>query len=61
VFEPYVRVEGGRTPGDDKRGSGGSGLGLHIARELTQRHGGQLTLTNRPGGGLRATLRLPRD
>jgi signal transduction histidine kinase len=56
VFEPFVRVETSR-----KRSSGGAGLGLHIARELTQRHGGQLTLANRAEGGLRATLRLPRD
>jgi signal transduction histidine kinase len=56
VFEPFVRVETSRN-----RSSGGTGLGLHIARELTQRHGGQLTLTNRAEGGLRATLRLPRD
>ena len=56
VFEPFVRVETSRN-----RSIGGTGLGLHIARELTQRHGGQLTLANRAEGGLRATLRLPRD
>jgi signal transduction histidine kinase len=56
VFEPFVRIETSRN-----RASGGTGLGLHIARELTQRHGGQLTLANRAEGGLRASLRLPRD
>ena len=32
---------------------------LHIARELSQRQGGTLTLSNRPEGGLRARLVLP--
>jgi len=35
------------------------GLGLYIARELTLRNGGELTLQNRPEGGLRAELTLP--
>ena len=56
VFEPFVRVETSRN-----RASGGTGLGLHIARELTQRHGDQITLADRAEGGLRVTLRLPRD
>ena len=54
VFEPFVRVEGSRS-----REHGGTGLGLFIARELTRRQGGELTLSNRPEGGLRAELRLP--
>jgi signal transduction histidine kinase len=55
VFEPFVRVETSRS-----RQTGGVGLGLFIARELTQRQGGTLTLCNRARGGLRAELRLPR-
>lgn len=55
VFEPFFRVEASRH-----RASGGSGLGLHIARDLTQRLGGRLSLANRPEGGLRATVVLPR-
>lgn len=39
----------------------GVGLGLYIARELTVRHGGGFSLTNRPEGGLRATVSLPRN
>ncbi len=54
VFEPFYRLEDSRN-----RHTGGAGLGLYIARELTQRQGGELTLTNRPSGGLMAELRLP--
>ena len=38
----------------------GSGLGLAIAQSIAQAHGGQIALANRPEGGLRATLTLPR-
>jgi signal transduction histidine kinase len=55
VFEPFVRIETSRS-----RQTGGVGLGLFIARELTQRQGGMLTLSNRAEGGLRAELLLPR-
>ena len=55
VFEPFRRLEASRN-----RGTGGSGLGLTIARRAVEQHGGTLTLANRPGGGLVATVRLPR-
>ena len=54
VFRPFYRLEASRN-----RSSGGAGLGLYIARDLAERNGGQITLTNRPEGGLRACLRLP--
>lgn len=54
VFQPFVRLEGSRS-----RDTGGVGLGLYIARELALRHGGSITLLNRPEGGLRAELRVP--
>lgn len=54
VFEPFVRVETSRS-----RETGGVGLGLSIARSIVRAHGGELTLTNRPEGGLRAEIRLP--
>lgn len=56
VFKPFVRLDPSRN-----RDRGGVGLGLYIARELTWRLGGQLTLSNRPEGGLRAILDLPLD
>ncbi len=37
----------------------GTGLGLALAREITEAHGGRVTLANRDGGGLRVSLILP--
>jgi signal transduction histidine kinase len=54
VFQPFFRVESSRS-----RATGGTGLGLYIARDLVQRQGGTLTLANRPEGGLRASVALP--
>ena len=54
MFQPFTR-------GDDSRSleTGGAGLGLSIARTIVVAHGGRITLENREGGGLRATLTLP--
>jgi signal transduction histidine kinase len=54
VFQPFYRVEDSRS-----RDTGGTGLGLAIAQAIVQAHGGELTLANRPGGGLRASIKLP--
>jgi two-component system nitrogen regulation sensor histidine kinase NtrY len=37
----------------------GTGLGLALAREIVEAHGGRLTLSNREGGGLTVGLSLP--
>jgi len=55
VFEPFYRVEDSRS-----RETGGTGLGLTIARGVAEAHGGALSLHNRPEGGLEARLTLPR-
>lgn len=55
VFEPFFRAETSRN-----RETGGSGLGLTIARNLARAHGGDIRLRNRPEGGLEAVVELPR-
>lgn len=54
VFEPFLRLEESRS-----RETGGAGLGLAIARAIARGHGGDISLANRPKGGLAATLHLP--
>ena len=54
VFRPFYRVEQSRS-----RDTGGVGLGLSVARTVFRAHGGNVILTNRPEGGLRATVTLP--
>ena len=56
VMQPFYRLETSRN-----RLTGGSGLGLYIARDLIARQGGTLTLANRPEGGLRATIALRKE
>ena len=53
VFERFRRGKAGQ------QGPSGTGLGLPIARELTRQWGGDVTLANRPDGGLRATIEVP--
>jgi signal transduction histidine kinase len=55
VFEPFYRLESSRN-----RDTGGSGLGLSIARDVVQAHGGALVLQNLPVRGLEAVVTLPR-
>lgn len=54
AFWPWVRLRSGQPAT-----ASGHGLGLAIARDLAERDGGELSLSNRPEGGLRARLSLP--
>jgi signal transduction histidine kinase len=54
VLQPFYRLEASRN-----RDTGGAGLGLAIAVQLTRSIGGNLTLANREGGGLVVTVALP--
>jgi signal transduction histidine kinase len=55
VFEPFYRLETSRS-----RATGGTGLGLGIARNIARTHGGDVVLLNRAEGGLDAVMSLPR-
>jgi signal transduction histidine kinase len=54
VFEPYYRLDSARN-----LENGGVGLGLSIARNIAELHGGKLILQNHPEGGLEAVLTIP--
>jgi two-component system osmolarity sensor histidine kinase EnvZ len=55
VFKPFLRLDKARNLDT----SGGTGLGLTIARDIARAHGGDITLSHSPLGGLRATVRVP--
>lgn len=56
VFEPFERLDVSRS-----RETGGSGLGLGIARELMRAMGGDVVLCNRANGGLEARVTVPAE
>ena len=55
VFDPFFRADPARR--QDIRGAG---LGLTIAREIIQRAGGSISISNRHEGGLRQVVELPK-
>ncbi|MCL4422964.1 MAG: HAMP domain-containing histidine kinase [Actinobacteria bacterium] len=52
VLERFARL-------DEHRSGSGAGLGLAIAREIVQAHGGSLEVDSRSGGGAKLVIRLP--
>lgn len=54
IFERFYRVDRSRT-----RGTGGSGLGLTIARRMVEAHGGRIEAESEPGKGSTFTIALP--
>ncbi|WLR91392.1 ATP-binding protein [Shinella zoogloeoides] len=54
VFKPFFRLDEARN-----LDASGTGLGLAIALDIARSHGGNVTLSDSPMGGLRATIRVP--
>ncbi len=54
AFEPFARIDRSRSAR-----TGGTGLGLYLARTICEAHGGSASARPRPGGGLCVELRLP--
>jgi signal transduction histidine kinase len=52
IFERFERAS-------STRHYGGMGLGLYVARQIAEAHGGTLTASNRPNRGACFTVRLP--
>jgi two-component system sensor histidine kinase CpxA len=55
IFEPFYRVDAAR----EHRSAGGEGLGLSIAARAIGLHGGTISASNAPGGGLVVLVSLP--
>ena len=53
IFEKFRQLESGAAPGK------GYGLGLSIARKITELHGGSIRADEAPGGGARIVISLP--
>ena len=54
VFDRFYRADRARS-----RDSGGSGLGLSIAKWIAERHGGRVGIKSAPGLGCRVRVELP--
>jgi signal transduction histidine kinase len=55
IFDSFGRSQ------ENKGGTGGQGLGLPLARQLIESHGGTLTLESKLGEGTTIILKLPRE
>lgn len=56
IFQPFYRIDDARG-----RSTGGVGLGLAITDQAVRLHGGAVTASNLPEGGLLVEIRLPLD
>ena len=56
IFDAFKRLDASRD-----RGTGGFGLGLSIAQQISQWHGGEITISDSPLGGANFTIRWPEE
>lgn len=56
LFHRFYQVDS-----SDTRRTGGTGIGLALAKELVELHGGRISAMGRPGEGATFTLELPKD
>jgi signal transduction histidine kinase len=54
IGEPFYRSDASRT-----RETGGTGLGLYLARQVARAHGGDLALADSAGGGALFVVTIP--
>jgi signal transduction histidine kinase len=54
IFEPYFT-----TKSPDAQGQGGTGLGLSLAKDVMESHGGRIRVESQPGVGTIFTLKFP--
>ena len=54
IFERFYQIDRG-----DNRAYGGMGIGLTIAKAITEAHGGQIWVTSEPDAGSKFTINLP--
>lgn len=54
VFKPFLRLDEARN-----LNASGTGLGLSIVRDIVRSHGGEVTLSDSPLGGLRVIVKIP--
>jgi len=58
-FPESLLKDGIRPFSTTRKAEGGTGLGLYVCEQIVGKHGGKLTLSNRPGGGALVKINLP--
>ncbi len=59
IFEPFFQGDVSRTEGANERKGSGAGLGLPIARKITESHNGSIVIKSKENNGTKAVISLP--